>query len=270
MPLLASSITCVSGTCTGPTGTYYVTDGLNNYLAIIQGLNVAVKPTGPATNGPLDNQFAIAVTGTVDIQSRFAGGTGAQYDLAGNPTGVLYPQAAEYEFADDGTTDGTHNYFMLYSANLVFQAGLDWSNPTPVFGVGGGAALGITYDPANSSFWVNDLNDNGVADYSPSGVLLSSFNGVGTVGHSSLAYDASDGTLWMNVSYTNEFQQYTTGGVLLQDLIYNDLSAGALNDLVGQPYFLGGEIAATPEPGTLMLLSSGFGGLLLKLRRRKV
>src|SRR5258708_38229203 len=90
LPLFGSSITCITGPCTGPTSTYYATDGIASKLFIIQGLNdttVSTTPPGtfpsdPSSNGRTE-QYAIAVQNTVRIQSRFQGGIGAEYTLAG-------------------------------------------------------------------------------------------------------------------------------------------------------------------------------------------
>jgi hypothetical protein len=270
--LHAGPITCIVGPCTGPTGDYYVTDGVDQTFFLLNGTSDTIFPAYNA------QEYAIALdpSGTygfvVSLMSRTAGLDGGVYTPNGSLLLTL-PQPNTWSEADDGTTDGTYNYFLLWSTNQVYQATPgplpDWTIPSLYFVATGSNPIGITYDPTNSSFWVSDTGDNEVYDESWNGsvvTVLSSFTAVnpGANGHASLALDPTDGTLWMSVGYTNTFEQYTKSGTLLQELTYNHLDTYSGNIYGGEA--IGG---MTPEPGTWMLLSSGIGALGL-LRRKRV
>jgi DNA-binding beta-propeller fold protein YncE len=138
----------------------------------------------------------------------------------------------------------------------VYQTARDYTNPTVIFSIGAYGNSGITYDAANRSLWISNWRDNTVTDYSLSGTLLSS--SFYSVNPQALALDPADQTLWLVNGYNGLLAQYSTAGVLLSTGPYVGYAYGAEFDLA----------PTTPEPGTLILFSSGILGLAGVLRRK--
>lgn len=243
-------------------------------LVGIQGAGVVFNVAQAAGAG----QSPIAVNTTVRTLGYGAGSsfTGAEYTLAGLPTGNTYPFPATLgsEEVDDGTTDGTFNYAWGVTSGIAYRLSLTWTNPVALFtlGTAAGHRLGITYDASNNSLWVAGLDGTVgtlISDYSLSGSLLSSFN----IGHNfsgALALDPADGTLWLDdlIAPTLKLEQYARSAPgsfgatqpALQGQTYAGISAGAF----------GGEFrnTATPEPTSAALLALGLPTLLAFRRRR--
>lgn len=209
---------------TGPTSPYYVINNNNSALYIVQGPTVINSFPVTAHGGNLNYQQSSLAVGTTvnthgiiaDVGDRLAG----QYSLTGAPTGtsyVSYPLTPRFitEESFDGTSDGTHNYYVQqfaiptggnrfsgpYAQNVV-QTDLNWQNPSVLFSVeppvrfGGDRWLGISYDSLNNSLWLSGWSGNNqIRNYSMTGTLLSSFT-TPLSDLAALGFDAADNTLW--------------------------------------------------------------------------
>ena len=186
---------------------------------------------------------------------------GGQYTLEGSYTGTVYANALPPGTAvTDSTTDTRTNYLVDGVSGTVYQTNLDYTNPVALFTILGASDVwsGISYDPSNNSLWLSQAGGTGeIADFSLSGVLLSSFS----TGHtnSALAFDPQDSTLWLNDPTTAQFdlEHYSTEGTLLGTLgLPADVSTKFIDSVSG------GEFAEVPEPLFISPLSSWFFVLL--------
>jgi hypothetical protein len=238
----------------GPVSELYLTAGQENTILVVQGSNV-VRSWGVVHN----NEYAIAVMGTVQTTIGASGFLGSEYTLAGAYTGVTstfpnLPGTAVY----DGASDGTYIYAWDFNQNRALRFGPNWSNPVPLFSIGGsvGDFIGITFDPSNDSLWISGWYKSEIRDYSLTGQLLSSFS----VSHNeitALALDPATETLWSaNRNVWGLFEEYSKTGQLLSTQYYPELSGMNV---------LGGEIPV-PEPATAGLLTLGL--LLFAIPRR--
>jgi hypothetical protein len=253
--LSAGLVAFVHAQTIGPVSPYYLTAGDQRDILVLQGSSVvATYPTVSTSS----REYPIIVLGSViRTDGPNSGEPGYEYTLAGTPTGTSYAVPSIIQSAWDATTDGTHIYLMDYSAGIVYQTDLDYTNPVALFsGLGSGAFLGITYDPTNNSLWLSGWTSNLVSNYTLSGTLLSSFN-AGISSLTSLALDPATGTLWMG-SQQNEgtFYEYSKSGTLLQTVVYPGLTSQNT---------LGGEFAfsAIPEPSTTALFATGIFAVVL-------
>jgi len=240
--LVFSSLVGPVATLAGPVSELYLTAGQENTIFVVQGGDV-VRSWGVVHN----NEYAIAVMGTVQTTIGASGFPGSEYTLAGAYTGVssTFPNLPGTSIYD-AASDGTYIYAWDFNQNRALRFGPNWSNPVPLFSIGGGVGdfLGITYDPFNRSFWISGWNQSEIQDYSLSGQLLSSFS----VSHNeitALAMDPATGTLWCgNGNAWGYFEEYSTTGQLLSTQYYPELSGMNV---------LGGEFQV-PEPRTATLL----------------
>ena len=247
----------------GPSSVLYLTAGDQGNNWIVQGTSTTVFTQAQP------GEYAIAVSGDVRTTGPFIGVAGAQYTLGGVYTGVDYFATVGNLY--DGATDGTVNYSVDFGSGRVYQFDRDWSTPTLLFnsGLGGGNALGITYDTGTGTLWVSEWNGTTVKNYTLGGTLLSSFSTCFNE-IASLAYDSADGTLWMGTQSdlgTNPrtLYQYSTAGLLLSTETYASL--------VNKNY-LGGEFnvvaRAVPEPASLTLLGiAAISGGVVRFRRKR-
>ncbi|HUK00428.1 MAG TPA: PEP-CTERM sorting domain-containing protein [Stellaceae bacterium] len=268
---------------TGPTGAYYLDNfdvdvsGAPGALYVVQGSTVinsfAVVYGQNFSSGCIDQVWCegnLAVTNVISTTGfgNGGGGTGSagQYTLGGTPTGVNWidtpPPSGQSEVSFyDGTADGTHNYTVEYDLgsgnDYVVETNLNWQNPVPIFSLGksNGGWLGIAFDPANDSLWLSGSGfSDTIADYSLSGVLLSSFT-TDVLAMSALAYDPTDGTLWFNQALSSTLYQYSTDGQRLQSGTPVGLPEG---------FYSAGEFSEEmpiPEPSSLAIFAAGVLGL---------
>ena len=265
--LVAFTLAGVAQAGPGPTSPLYLTtysNGPGTSITVVQGNSVI--QTFPAAYSSEVVEMPIAVYGDIRTtgfcsQCGVQYTVGGQYTLGGTPTGKTYAIPSSVTWAEDSTSDGSHNYLVDFHTGTVYQTARDFTNPVALFvAASTNDALGITYDPLNSSLWISDNSDSTVYNYSLSGTLLSSFS-TGHNGNVALALDPADHTLWLtNDTGSNpvDLEQYSTAGVLLSTGPYVDIAFGAEFDLA----------PTTPEPGTLILFGSGILGLAGVLRRK--
>jgi hypothetical protein len=245
----------------GPLSTLYVMNygefggGTVVGLDLFQGLSESSYPTG--------NQVDICIGvagGDVRTMGYSGGDAGGKFSLAGGPLpGGPYTNTIANSQLHDGTANTTNNFSVNYTTGDVLAFDRNWASPTVLFNASGtlpGAGY-ITMNGVDGSFWLSQWGGpDRVEHRTNSGVLLSSFNS-GILGSAGLALDPADGTLWMS-NGSNTLYQFSQSGNLLQSQTYG--MSGS---------FYGMEFATVPEPGTMLLLTSGFAGLLCYVRRRR-
>ena len=250
----------------GPAGQYVLITGDQENAWVVQGTGV-VGTWSTAPYAP----YPVAVLGTILTTGSTSGNQGAEYTLAGVPTGTLFTNGLPggHE-AWDATTDGTNIYVIDWTTGNVTRLDMTWSNPQVLFSPGAaGTYLGITYDPTNNSLWVAGWTTGTIADYTLTGTPLSSFT-VPFAALTCLAMDYSDNTLWFGSQSTEgTFYQYSRAGASLGTQAYPALAAQNT---------LGGEFAlsATPRepipaasPAVLLLLAVLIAGAGLALLHRR-
>lgn len=210
--------------------------------------------------------YPIAVTSTsINLGYRENPGLSGQYNLLtgaalGTPSSPS--GSPNWTQAVDGTSDGTHNYtFGSFNATsgssvTVYQTDANWNNPVALFNAPGSTPVGLAFDTAAGTLWINDYSH--IYQFSLTGTLLSQF-AIGN-GYGGLAYQATTDTLWFvpNSTYL-PLQQYSTSGTLLQSLTVSGRSSNVF----------GAEFQAIPEPATWELIVLGAPLLMLAARRRR-
>jgi hypothetical protein len=200
----------------GPSQPLYVTAGDNHVWFIIQNNSVT------QINDAGTEEYAIAVGTTVRTFDAYPGGNGAEYTLAGAPTGNTYANSFGSQLLD-GTTDGTHNYTIEWNTGQVIAFNTTWGNPAFLFGGLPSDPIGITYDGTTNTFWTACRGCNTIQNYSLTGTLLGGFSVSG--GPTGLALNPADGTLWaLMQGLGNQLNQYSKAGVLLNSVTFPQVS----------------------------------------------
>jgi hypothetical protein len=260
-----SAASVVAGTFTGPVSDYYISD--RTTMWDVRGTSIV--------NSWAVTGLPAAIDTTIRTTGNFSGQSGAQYTLSGVATGTTYTNpigsGQSYDIWD-GTTDGRHNYTVTTVCSgcpgnaVVLQTDLDWSNPVVLFtlAISGYDSLGITYDASNNSLWVSKWDaGTAITNYSMTGAVLGSFStGFGEIG--ALALDPADGTLWATTFGSSTLYQFDKSGNLLQSGTIAGLGTALWSGEFGQQAI---ELAATPEPGTVVMFSAGLG--IVAMRRRR-
>jgi hypothetical protein len=256
--LLVSVVRVGNAGTTGPIGTYYLTNhNLNPTLDAIHGSALVHNSLiAPNEEGPIAivRPFAGPTVQTTGSMIRFRGGEYVSApNLAVAPDGNMWTNS----FADnayDGTSDGRNNYTVGYIGGNVIATGLQWSGTgTTIFNTGDAFYdWGITWDPTNHSLWIQNYVSGVITDYTMTGVPIVSFatpdgSFARSVGDTALAMDV-DHTLWFERYTTGYLEHYAADGTYLGEIFFE-----------GQNYWQGGEIAAVPEPGTIVMASVMLG-----------
>ncbi len=241
LPLFADTL--------GPTSELYAVKWQNSGIAVIQG-NSVVRSWATSAN----SEIAIAVTDKVRTLGHYLGNTGAEYALNGTFTGTNYT-ASDY-YHHDGATDGLYNYAILYSSGNVYRYSLNWTNPEYLFNAGS-YALGITYDPTNSSLWIGSWSYGNIKNFNLTGGVLSEFSVSSRTNYvGGLAMDYADGTLWFSEGASGTFSQYTRTGTYLGSKTYS------ISGIYGAEFSV-----VSPEPSTIALMGILLGILLFQKRK---
>jgi hypothetical protein len=200
----------------GPIQPLYVTAGDQGVWFIVQNNSITqIHDAGV-------EEYAIAVGTTVRTFAVGPGLSGAEYTLAGVPTGNTYPNSFGSQMID-GTTDGTHNYAIQWNTGHVIAFSTTWGNPTFLFGGLPTDTIGITYDATTNTFWTACRSCNMIQNYSITGTLLGGFSVTG--GPTGLALNPADGTLWaLMQGLSNQLNQYSKAGVLLNSISFPQVS----------------------------------------------
>jgi hypothetical protein len=248
----------------GPLDPLYLT--ANGQLLKIQGNSA----TAVSTVSPYESAIAVTDTiRTVSWSNLSCCDAGAQYTTSLVSTGVSYSNPVGNQLID-GTSDGTYNYAVLWyeysdtatNVDKVYRFNADWTNPVALFTVPAADTIGISYDGANNSLWVQSRTDQTVSDYTLGGTLLSTFSTVEEdIG---LAYDPGDGTLWTSDWASGYLHQYSTSGTELGTKAYAALSSNRAN---GLDFAETASAPSTPEPGTIFMVSVGVALLALGRER---
>lgn len=235
----------------GPRGTLYLIDGDHATGAIVHGSSF--------TNFTLAGGFQYPISVNGGVVTTHTGSGSATYDITGSSLGTAGgPSLIGY----DGTTNGTNLYEIQWANGAVYQYDAGWTNPTFLFNTAS-SNLGITYDPFSNSLWTMNFGGGFVQNWSMTGTLLSQFNtALGNTGF--LAMDYTDGTLWTQPWTQPNLYNYDTSGNLIGIAAYGTL---------GGDNYLGGEFdvttaTTTPEPGSMALVATGLGALVLRRRRK--
>ena len=215
-----------AGSALAQTDAYYVTDGDVQRGVRIQ--NGAIDLQWNLT----DNQYPLAITGTIKIYGTYNFNTGAEYDLNGNPTGVTYPFVGGSGAFLDGTTDSqSRNWACSFNDAGIWQFTQNWASPTLAFSVPS-LPEGITYDSTSDHLWVArsqaaGASQNLIEEYTTAGQLVSSFvydaNPSNRLG--GLAWEPSSGTLWGFYNGQNTVVQFSEAGDLLQSIQVSGLAS---------------------------------------------
>ncbi len=275
----ATALLTATGHAAGPSSELFLTldpTTVASRVLGITGTNTTFNVAQSAGGG----QSPIAVNSTIRTLGFGAGSgnTGAEYSLAGVPTGNTYAFPLGTDEVDDGTTNGAANFGWDVTSGTAYQLSLTWANPVPLFtlGTAAGHYLGITYDPSNNSLWIAGLDGTVgtlISNYSLTGTLLSSFN----IGHNfsgALALNPADGTLWLSnlIASNLTLEQYARsapgsfGGsqAASNTQTYSGVSAGAFG---GEFQYTG---AVVPEPSTWAMLVSGSLLIAIASARRQI
>jgi hypothetical protein len=166
------------------------------------------------------NELALAVQSSVRTLGLHnlpaPGDEGAEYTLAGIPTGVKYPMPIVSESAalfTDGASDGVHNYAWDFNRSIAYRFDGDWANPVELFRIQDPIPrAGIAYDPTNHSLWMSGYGNSMIENWSLDGTLLDSFQ-VTHARSAGLAIDPSDRSLWVvSVSHPGTIDRFARTG----------------------------------------------------------
>ncbi|MFO0984635.1 MAG: hypothetical protein U1E76_23410 [Planctomycetota bacterium] len=222
MSLVGVGVLAVAANAQGPASELYIADGGSSVLSVVQGSSVV---RSWVQRGPT---MPIAVISTVRTYLQYPGGFGSEYDLAGNWTGIDYPDAGGLTGqCVDGATDGvSRNWLAGWNDNSIWQFDLNWGNPTLLFG--GVSPTGVTYDQTTNHLWVIDYATSSIIEFDLAGNQQSSFS-YGSSGEwlGCLAWEPATDTLWAEQFASGELRQYDKAGNLLQSVVIPGLAGYA-------------------------------------------
>lgn len=230
------------------TTTYYITNGDAEIAYIVQG--GTIQSTFPIHRFG----YPLAVGSTVRISHRDYQ-NGAEYTLAGTPTGTTYPGTGGFTQLLDGTTDGVqYNYAIecCGTTNSVIRTDLNWQGAAVLFDIPGNLdGTGIAYDTSTDHLFVSVFDDNLIREFDLSGTLVNSFTAPEQV--QGLAYEEATDTIW---GYTQggTLYQFSTAGVLLDTIVL----ASGFGNAYGGEMAITGAAAGAPELTATKIASGDF------------
>ncbi|MBL1217343.1 MAG: hypothetical protein D8M59_07585 [Planctomycetes bacterium] len=157
---------------------------------------------------------------------------GAEYDLAGNPTGTLYHFDNNGQMVFDAGFDGTNVYTVDFATQgEVWVWDKDYTNGRFLFRADheNHPVYGITWDGNNQTLWTCGWGDGRVRQWDMSGELVSEFSVGFDSALAALAWDPAGDTLWLNNTSINENQQYDKAGNLLMTYQCGAYSGGEIS-----------------------------------------
>lgn len=258
-----------AGWATGQASPYYITDGDEPIMLIVQ--NGAIQTSVTTTQ----YAEALAVVDTVMLVGYRDDGIW-EYSLAGVPTGVSFPGGGVYDQLLDGCTDGVqYNYSVAWAyadPNPVLRFDRNWQNPTVLFYLPQGVdAMAITYDSSTGHLFIAFDHEDVIREFDLAGNQLGSFDtNLGAGRLACLAYEAATDSLWVKFNGGGTIYNYSKTGAQLAAITVPGLEN--YNDWGGEMAVSGARREAIPTLSSwglvlVSLLLGAAGWVALKLRQ---
>jgi hypothetical protein len=164
------------------------------------------------------------------------------------------------DMAYGGKVSGVDTLWLGTYEGTIWRINANTGEVVSSFDAGVGTFVGVAYD--GTDLWLTGGAFSGntkISRFSESGSFLGSIE-TGNTGAGGIGYSASTNTLW--VGYWGEVRQYDMAGTQLSS--FSSSSGYYFHDGLEI-----GEVSAVPEPGTVVMMGLGLGGLAWATRRKK-